>query len=336
MLMTKASQMRSALARHPISKVNRKIWLSFVFLGMALVFLRECYDLTCATHTPLGAVSQPSWICYINFYIHQAPQPLGDFQWQVERQPSPTTQQQAHEPIYVFTSSGADDILLNFMCSFQRLKMTNLRIVPLDNQPPSHFVLCDAEQGCSVEAQPQEMVQCLRTKLGLTEDVIASAKGADKYSNLPDWERAEHSFYHCVVSARDAFVLRQLQLGNNFMVNDVDMVWVKASEIWDHYVKEYNQCDMMVMADVRPADLQWRNDIRGLIVNKRDQYVSHAINMGFYYIRSNHRTIRLFEKLVQLEDAKPSAEQEALMQAMRALPHDPTSPLHFDYFLTEV
>ncbi|KAK9749138.1 hypothetical protein RND81_02G104800 [Saponaria officinalis] len=83
---------------------------------------------------------------------------------------------------------------------------------------------------------------------------------------------------------RTLFLLEVLERGYNFIFTDVDMIWLR------------NPFTILTTNTTQDLDIQFSLD------SKNTTFTINRVNTGFYYVKSNNKTISLFKKWYDMKD----------------------------------
>ncbi|KAK8570498.1 hypothetical protein V6N13_003173 [Hibiscus sabdariffa] len=92
---------------------------------------------------------------------------------------------------------------------------------------------------------------------------------------------------------RTQFLLDVLQRGYNFIFTDIDIIWLNNPFTW---LSPLESEDLEISVDPRPEH--------------------NCINTGFYYIRSNNKTISMFKTWYSKKDNSTGMEEQAVLQEL--------------------
>ncbi|KAL0219044.1 hypothetical protein P9112_004697 [Eukaryota sp. TZLM1-RC] len=159
-------------------------------------------------------------------------------------------------------------------------------------------------------AQMTSNFLCWTDRLGLDNLVLATTdqKAAEFFGTVKNrpvifdplrtFSTDTHKFgtegHRTVASSKMFYVYEILRRGYNVFLSDVDIIPFEKDVF--QYVKQNHPCDLAIQSDSPPP---YSSKIK--------------LNTGFFYIRSNPRTIRFLEKVLSYRLANPDQhEQEAL------------------------
>ncbi|GAB4844265.1 hypothetical protein Ancab_037629 [Ancistrocladus abbreviatus] len=97
---------------------------------------------------------------------------------------------------------------------------------------------------------------------------------------------------------RTLFLLDVLKRGYSFIFTDTDVMWLR------------NPFTMLNTNQTQSVDIQFSTD--AFLGNPTSKY--NPINTGFYHVRSNNRTIALFEKWYGLKDNSTGLKEQDVLQ----------------------
>ncbi|XP_021756426.1 LOW QUALITY PROTEIN: uncharacterized protein At1g28695-like [Chenopodium quinoa] len=100
--------------------------------------------------------------------------------------------------------------------------------------------------------------------------------------------------------SRTLFLTDILKKGYNFIFTDTDVVWLR------------NPLKVLTTNRTRHFDIQLSTDN----FNGNSSSTSNAINTGFYFVKSNNKTISLFEKWYGLKDNSTGLKEQDVLQNM--------------------
>ncbi|XP_021867440.1 uncharacterized protein At1g28695 [Spinacia oleracea] len=99
---------------------------------------------------------------------------------------------------------------------------------------------------------------------------------------------------------RTLFLTHILQKGYNFIFTDTDVIWLR------------NPFKVLTTNETRDFDIQFSTD--GF--NGNPFSTRNPINTGFYFVKSNNKTIELFEKWYGLKDNSTGLKEQDVLQRM--------------------
>ncbi|KAM7261241.1 hypothetical protein ACFE04_026716 [Oxalis oulophora] len=94
---------------------------------------------------------------------------------------------------------------------------------------------------------------------------------------------------------RTLFLLDVLKLGYNFIFTDTDIMWVR------------NPFPSLMKAEYKDEDLHASVDV---YFGDKDTRCQKFVNTGFYYIKSNNKTIALFDKWYSMKDNSTGKKEQ--------------------------
>ncbi|KAL9245231.1 hypothetical protein vseg_018907 [Gypsophila vaccaria] len=98
---------------------------------------------------------------------------------------------------------------------------------------------------------------------------------------------------------RVLFLIEVLKRGYNFIYTDIDMIWVR------------NPFTFLTTNTTQDFDVQFSLD------SKNTSLTINRVNTGFYFVKSNHKTISLFEKWYNLKEmSRNKVREQDVLQVM--------------------
>ncbi|KMS99898.1 hypothetical protein BVRB_1g017460 [Beta vulgaris subsp. vulgaris] len=108
-----------------------------------------------------------------------------------------------------------------------------------------------------------------------------------------------HDFINMMWS-RTLFLRDVLKKGYNFIFTDTDVIWLR------------NPFKILTTNKTRHFDIQFSIDV----YNGNSSSTKNPINTGFYFVKSNNKTISLFEKWYELKDNSTGLKEQDVLQHM--------------------
>ncbi|XP_074282628.1 uncharacterized protein At1g28695-like [Silene latifolia] len=97
---------------------------------------------------------------------------------------------------------------------------------------------------------------------------------------------------------RTLFLTEVLERGYNFIFTDTDVVWLR------------NPFTILTTPTTQHLDIQFSTDW----YYGNSSFIQNPINTGFYYVKSNNKTISLFKKWYDLKDNSSGAKEQDVLQ----------------------
>ena len=170
---------------------------------------------------------------------------------------------------------GYKDMLLNMLCRFEQLNVSNYVIPAFDLKAMSHCI--------------QHDLPCFYA--GVDKSDTAQQESKAILANTSDVQLYGSKGFEGITKQKSRQTLLVLQLGYDVLWTDVDIFW-KQDPRRDVLTEMENDVNIGIQTDALPT-----------------QCANVNINSGFYYVRQSEATVQVFEEIVKDGSTSSSSEQ---------------------------